>query len=61
MKATCEKFDCNRSAVVQMRLGEVAVARACMDHAPDFVEFIGLYIGGLGAEMDTQPLRNRVG
>ena len=61
MKATCEKIDCNRSAIAQARLGEVAVARACMDHAPDLVEFIGLYMGGSGAEMPTQSLRNRVG
>ncbi|MXX53170.1 MAG: hypothetical protein F4Z35_04325 [Dehalococcoidia bacterium] len=58
MKATCEKIDCGKSAVAQARLGEVAVARACSDHAADLVEFIRQHMEGLGVEMATQPLRN---
>ena len=33
MRAACEKLDCGKPAVAQARFGEVAVARACSDHA----------------------------
>ena len=35
MRPACEKLDCDEPAVAQARFGEVTVARACSDHAPD--------------------------
>ena len=57
MRATCEKLDCGRSAVVQARFGEVSVARACLDHAPELVEFINQHIGASEPGLVTQPVR----
>ena len=58
MKAACEKLDCGKPAAIQARFGEVAVARAGSDHAPDLVEFINQDIGasepGLGTQSVTQ-------
>ena len=45
MRAACEKPDCGKPAVVQARFGEVAVARACADHAPELIEFTNQHIG----------------
>ena len=57
MKANCEKLDCGSPAVVQARFGEVAVARACSDHAPELVEFINQDIGASEPGLVTQPVR----
>ena len=56
MKAACEKPGCGEPAVAQARFGEVAVARACADHAPDLVEFINQHIGASEPEPITRPI-----
>ena len=56
MKATCEKPDCGETAVAQARIGEVAVARACLSHWPDLVKFINQQMGASDA---TQPVIRR--
>ena len=56
MKAACEKLDCGKPAVVQARFGEVAVGRACLDHAPDLVEFINQYIEASEPQLVAQPV-----
>ncbi len=45
MRTTCEKPGCGKPAVVQARFGEVTVARACPDHAPELIEFVNRHIG----------------
>ena len=45
MRTTCEKLDCGKPAVAQVRLGDVVVARACLDYTPELVEFIGRHLG----------------
>ncbi len=56
MKVICGKLDCGKPAVVQARFGEVAVARACLDHAPDLVEFINQHIGASEPGPTTRPV-----
>ncbi len=57
MRAACEKLDCGKPAVAQARFGEVAVARACSDHAHELIEFINHRIGASERELVTQPVR----
>ena len=57
MRAACEKLDCGKPAVVQARFGEVAVARACSDDAPELIEFINQHIGASEPGSVTQPVR----
>ncbi len=56
MRTTCEKPGCGKPAVVQARFGEVVVARACLDHAPDLVEFINQRIGASEPELVAQSV-----
>ena len=56
MKVICEKLDCGKPAIVQARFGEVAVARVCLDHELDLVEFINRYIGASEPGLGTQPV-----
>ena len=57
MRATCEKQRCGKPAVVQARFGELAVAKACSDHAPELVKFINQYIGASEPGLVAQPVR----
>ena len=56
MKSACEKLDCGKPAVAQARFGEVAMGRACSDHAPELIEFINQYIGASEPGLVAQPV-----